>query len=59
MVTEDQIDLDLTMSPSSCKIPALFTKDSAKPCQAEIFGEIMWIQVRPTDDDDDDTNIKL
>ena len=53
MVTEDPVDLNLTMSPSSHKIPALLTKNSAQPCQTESYGEIMWIRVRPTDDDDD------
>ena len=43
----------LTMSPSSRKIPALLTKNSAQPCQIESCGEIMWIRVRPIDDDDD------
>ena len=52
MVTEDPVDLNLTMSPSSRKIPALLTKNSAQPCQAESCGENMWIRVR-TDDDDD------
>ena len=33
--------------------PALLTKNSAQPCQIESCGEIMWIRVRPTDDDDD------
>ena len=46
-------DLNLTMSPSSCMIPALLTKNSAQPCQIESCGGIMWIQVRPIDDDDD------
>ena len=54
MVTGDQVDLKLTMSPSSRKIPALLTKNSAQPCQKESCGEIMWIRVRPIDDDDDD-----
>ena len=54
MVTGDPVDLDLTMSPSSRKIPALLTKESAQPCQTERYGEIRWIRVRPTDDDDDD-----
>ena len=53
MVTEDLVDLNLTMSPSSRKIPALLTKNSAQPCQIESCGEIMWIQVRPIYDDDD------
>ena len=53
MVTEDLVDLNVTMSPSSRKIPALLTKNSAQPCQKESCGEIMWIRVRPTDDDDD------
>ena len=52
MVTEDPVDLNLTMSPSSRKIPALLTNKSTQPCQTERFGEIMWIRVRPTDDDD-------
>ena len=42
------------MSPSSRKIPALLTKNSVQPCQTESYGEIMWIRVRPTDDDDED-----
>ena len=54
MVTEDPVDLNLTMSPSSRKIPALLTKNSAQPCQTGSYGKIMWIRVRPTDDDDDD-----
>ena len=54
MVTEDPVDLNLTMSPSSRKIPALHTKNSALPCQVESCGEIMWIRVRPIDDYDDD-----
>ena len=53
MVTEDPVDLNLTMSPSSCKIPALLTKNSAQPCQIESYGEIIWIRVHPTDDDDE------
>ena len=53
MVTEDPVDLNLTMSPSSRKIPALLTKNSAQPCQTESNGDIMWIRVRPTDDDDE------
>ena len=52
MVTEDPVDLNLTMSPSSRKIPALLTKNSAQPCQTESYGEIMWFRLRPTDDDD-------
>ena len=51
MATEDPVDLDLTMSPSSRKIPALLTKNYAQPWQAESYGEIMRIRVRPTDDD--------
>ena len=54
MVTGDPVDLNLTISPSSRKIPALLTKNSAQPCQIESCGEIMWIRVRPIDDDDDD-----
>ena len=57
MVTEDLVDLNVTMSPSWRKIPALLTKNSAQPCQTEICGEIMWIRVRPTDDDDDESCI--
>ena len=53
MVTGDPVDLNLTMSPSSRKIPALLTKNSAQPCQAESYGEVVWIRVRPTDDDDE------
>ena len=53
MVTEDPVDLNLTMSPSSSKIPALLTKNSAQPCQTESCGGIMWIRVCPIDDDDD------
>ena len=56
MVTGDPVDLNLTMSPSSRTIPALITKNSAQPCQIESCGEIMWIRVRPTDDDDDITS---
>ena len=52
MVTEDPVDLNVTISPSSRKIPALLTKNSAQPCQTESYGEIMWTRVRPTDDDD-------
>ena len=33
MVTEDPVDLNLTISPSSRKIPALLTKNSAQSCQ--------------------------
>ena len=51
MVTEDSADLSLTMSPSSRKIPALLTKNSAQPCQTESYGESMLIRVHPTDDD--------
>ena len=51
MVTRDPVDLNLTMSPSSPKIPALLTKNTAQPCQIESCGEIMWIRVRPIDDD--------
>ena len=54
MVTEDPVDINLTTSPYSRKIPALITKNSAQPCQTEGYGEIMWIWVRPTDDDDDE-----
>ena len=54
MVTEDPVDVNLTMSPPSRKIPALLTKESAQPCQTESCGGIMWIRVRLTDDDDDD-----
>ena len=54
MVTGDPVDLNLTMSPSSRKIPALLAKNSAQPCQIESRGEIMWIRMRPIDDDDDD-----
>ena len=53
MVTEDPVDLNLTMSPSSRKIPASLTKNSAQPCQTESHGENMWIRVRLTDDDDE------
>ena len=53
MVTGDPVDLNLTMSPSSRKIPALLTKNSAQPCQIESCGEVMWIRVRQIDDDDD------
>ena len=55
MVTGDPVDLNLTMSPSSRKIPALLAKNSAQPCQIESCGEIMWIRVRPIDDDDEDS----
>ena len=54
MVTEDPVDLKSTMSPSSRKILALLTKNSAQPCQTESYEETTWIRVRPTDDDDDD-----
>ena len=54
MVTGDLVDLNLTMSPYSRKIPALLAKNSAQPCQIESCGEIMWIRMRPIDDDDDD-----
>ena len=56
MVTEDPVDLNFTISPSSRKIPAFLTQKSAQPCQAESCGEIMWIRVCPTDDDDDENN---
>ena len=46
------VDLNLTMSPSSRKIPAILTKISAQPCQTESYGESMRIRVRPVDDDD-------
>ena len=52
MVTEDPVDLNLTMSPFSHKIAALLTKNSTQLCQIQICGEIMWIRVRPIDDDD-------
>ena len=55
MVTEDQVDLNLSMSPSSRKMPALLTKTSAQPCQTERYGEITWIRVHPTDDDENDS----
>ena len=58
MVTEDPVDLNLTMSPSSHKIPALLTKNSAQPCQPESYGEVMWIRVHPTDDDDHDESYR-
>ena len=54
MVTEDPVDQNLTMTPSSRKIPALLTKNSAQPCQIESCGEIMWLRVSLIDDDDDD-----
>ena len=54
MVTDDPVDLNLTMSSSSCKIPAFLTENSAQPCQIGSNGEIMWIRARPTDNDDDD-----
>ena len=54
MVTEDLVDLNLTMSSSSRKISALLKKNSAQPCQTESYGDVMWIRVRPTDDDDDE-----
>ena len=53
MVAGDPVDLNLTMSPSLRKIPALLTKNSAQPCQIESYGEIMSIRVRPIDDDDE------
>ena len=52
MVTEDPVDLNLTMSPSSRKMPALLTKNSAQPCQIESYGEIMWTRVHPIDDNE-------
>ena len=52
MVIGVPVDLNLTMSPSSRKIPALLTKTSAQPCYIESCGEIMRIRVRPIDDDD-------
>ena len=51
MVTGDPVDVNLTMSPSSRKMPALLTKNSAQPCQIESCEEIIWIRVRPIDDD--------
>ena len=59
MVTGDPVDVNLTTSPSSRKIPALLTKNSAQPCQIENCGGIMWIRVHPIDDDDDDGIQKL
>ena len=59
MVTGDPVDLNLTMSPSSRKMPALQTKNSKQPCQTESYGDVMWIRVRPTDDDDDDDEINV
>ena len=53
MIRGEPVDLNLTMSPSSRKISALLTKNSAQPCQVESCGEIMWIRVRLIDDDDD------
>ena len=53
MIRGDPVDLNLTMSPSSRKISALLTKNSAQPCQIESCGETMWIRVRLIDDDDD------
>ena len=38
----------------SSKIPPLLTKNSAQPCRTESYGDIMWIRVRPTYDDDYD-----
>ena len=57
MVTEDLVDLNLTMSPSSRKIPPLLTKNSSQPRQTEGYGEIMWIRVHQSDDDDDELTI--
>ena len=54
MVTGDQVDLNWTISPSSRKIPAYITRNSAQPCQMESCGEIMWIRVRSIADDDHD-----
>ena len=54
MATGDPVDLNLTMSPSSRKIPALLTKNFAQLCQIKSCGEITWIRVRPIDDDDDE-----
>ena len=51
MVTGDPVDVNLTMSLSSRKMPALLTKNSAQPCQIESCGGIMWIRMRPIDDD--------
>ena len=59
MVTGYPVDLNLTMSPSSCKIPALLMENSAPPCQMESCGEIMWIRVRPIDDDDEVKKVKV
>ena len=56
MVTEDPVDLNVTISPSSHKIPALLTKNSGQPCQTESYGEILRTRVRSTDDDDDSTS---
>ena len=53
MITGDPVDLELTVSPSSRKIPALLTKKSAQTCQKESCGKIMWIRVRPIDGDVD------
>ena len=53
MVTEDLVDLNLTMSPSSLKIPALRTKNSAQPCQTELWRNYVD-SVRPIDDDECD-----
>lgn len=54
MATGDPVDLNLTLSPSSRKIPVLLAKNSAQPCQIESCWEIMWTRVRPIDDDDND-----
>ena len=54
MVTENHVDLNFTISASSRKIPALLMKNSTQPYQTESYGEIMWIRVRPTGDDDED-----
>ena len=59
MVTGDPVDLSLAMSPSSRKIPALLAKNSAQPCQTESCGEIMWIRMRPINDDDDDDDMAV
>ena len=59
MVTGDPIDLNLTMSPSSSKMPALLAKKSVQPCQIESCGEVMWIRVRPIDENDEDNRYSV
>ena len=48
MVAGDSVDLNLTMAPSSRKIPALLTKNSAQPCQIEGYREMMMMMMTIT-----------